>query len=99
MENKSDRLNRTYPFVHLVPDIVVILRNLSLPFGLFGDVVIVISFDSIVVALHEFLVLTPDELDLLLILAQGGLECLILDRISVLEDSRILLGYEVAAIV
>lgn len=58
-----------------------------------------ILFDSIVVAPHEFLVLTSDELDLLLVLVQGCLECLVLDRISVLEDSRILLRNEVAAVI
>ena len=58
-----------------------------------------IPFDSIVVAPHEFLVLTSDELDLLFVLVQGCLECLVLDRISVLENSRILLRNDVAAVI
>ena len=83
----------------MVPDVVVILRNLSLSFRLFGEVVIVIPFDSVVMTLHEFLILTPDELDLLLVLVQGCFECLILDWISVLENSRILFRNEVAAVI
>ena len=61
----------SYLFFHLVPDIHVILIDLSSPLGFFGNVVISLFPDGIVVASHEFLVFAGHFRDLRLVMVMS----------------------------